>query len=73
MITLNVEQCTNTIVHRNTRLGESQSFRQPVIMHDASSTGSVNYLNLAREVLQLNGLTKIDEVDKILDLSDEQA
>ena len=64
----------NTIVHRNVRLGESQSFRQPVIMHDASSTGAVNYLNLAREVLQLNGMTKIDEADKILDLTkNEQA
>jgi chromosome partitioning protein len=63
----------NTIIHRNTRLGESQSFRQPAIMHDASSTGSINYLNLAREVLQLNGLTQIDATDKILDLSNEQA
>jgi len=63
----------NTIIHRNTTLGESQSFRQPVIMHDASCTGAVNYLNVAREVLQLNGMTQIDEADKILDLSNEQA
>ncbi|MCB0502414.1 MAG: ParA family protein [Bacteroidetes bacterium] len=63
----------NTIIHRNTTLGESQSFRTPIILHDASSTGAVNYLNLAREVLQLNGLTQIDESDKILDLSNEQA
>lgn len=64
----------NTILHRNVRLGESQSFRQPVIMHDASSSGAVNYLNLAREVLQLNGMTKMDEDDKILDLTkNEQA
>jgi chromosome partitioning protein len=59
----------NTIVHRNVRLGESQSFRQPVVLHDATSSGAVNYLNLAREVLQNNGLTKMDEEDKILDLT----
>ncbi|MEZ5023662.1 MAG: ParA family protein [Chitinophagales bacterium] len=67
------ESVFNTIIHRNTTLGESQSFRTPIILHDASSTGAVNYLNLAREILQLNGLTQIDENDKILDLSNEQA
>ena len=41
----------DTIVHRNTRLGEAPSFGKPVIMYDAESKGSVNYLNLAREVV----------------------
>jgi chromosome partitioning protein len=27
-------------------------------MHDASSKGAINYLNLAKEILQKNGLTK---------------
>ncbi len=44
----------NTIVQRNTKLGEAPSFGETIIMHDASSKGAVNYLNLAREILQKN-------------------
>ena len=54
----------DTIIQRNTKLGEAPSFGQTIIMHDASSKGSVNYLNLAREILQKNNLTKIKEADK---------
>lgn len=39
-----------TIIHRNTRLGEAPSFGKPVIMYDADSKGAINYLNLAREI-----------------------
>lgn len=45
----------NTIIQRNTRLSESPSYGKPVITYDASSSGSINYLNLAREFLQRNG------------------
>ncbi len=55
-----------TIIHRNTRLGEAQSLRTPVVMYDAESKGAINYLNLAREVLQNNGLTQISEEEKII-------
>ena len=40
-------------------------------MHDASSTGAVNYLNLAREILQKYGLTNLNEEDKYIDIIDE--
>lgn len=56
----------DTIIQRNTRLSEAPSFGISVIEHDAGSKGSINYLNLAREILQKNGLTKIQEEDKIL-------
>ncbi|MCH2234310.1 MAG: AAA family ATPase [Crocinitomicaceae bacterium] len=56
----------NTIIHRNTRLGEAPSFGETIIMHDASCKGSINYLNFAREVLQKNDLTKIKNKDKQL-------
>lgn len=49
----------DTIVHRNTKLGEAPSFGETIIMFDANSTGAINYLNLAREVLQNNGKTQI--------------
>lgn len=51
----------DTIIHRNTKLGEAPSFGLPVLEHDATSKGAVNYLNLAREVLQRNGLTEFKD------------
>ena len=46
----------NTIIHRNVRLGESPSFGETIISHDASSKGAINYLNLANELLQKDAL-----------------
>ncbi len=54
----------DTIVQRNTKLGEAPSFGETIIMHDASSKGAINYMNLAREVLQKNGLTQISDADR---------
>jgi chromosome partitioning protein len=58
-----------TIIHRNTKLGEAPSHGESIIMHDASSKGAVNYLNLAREILQKNDMTRISDEDKIIDLT----
>ena len=43
-----------TIIHRNVRLGESPSFGETIIIHDASSKGAINYLNLANEIINKN-------------------
>src|SRR5690606_10822565 len=48
----------DTIIQRNTRLSEAPSFGVSVIMHDANCKGAINYLNLAREILQKNGMVK---------------
>jgi chromosome partitioning protein len=48
----------DTIIQRNTRLSEAPSFGISVIMHDATSKGAINYLNLAREILRKNGLVR---------------
>lgn len=56
----------DTVIHRNTKLGEAPSFGQTIVMHDVASKGSINYLNFAREVLQKNDLTKISNNDKII-------
>jgi chromosome partitioning protein len=56
-----------TIIHRNTRLSEAPSVGKPVILYDAESKGSVNYLNLAKEVLQKNNLTKMTNEERILE------
>jgi len=65
------EMVFDTIIQRNTKLGEAPSFGQTIIMHDVSSKGAINYLNLAREVLQKNKMTKINQEDKIINIADE--
>lgn len=57
----------SSIIHRNTRLSEAPSFGKPVILYDAESKGAVNYLNLAKEILQKNNLTKIKQEDRIIE------
>lgn len=56
----------DTIIQRNTKLGEAPSFGETIIMHDATSKGAINYLNLAREILQKNGLTRLSNDEKTL-------
>jgi chromosome partitioning protein len=58
----------NTIIHRNTRLGEAPSLGKSVLMYDIESTGAINYLNLAKEILQKNDMTKIKNDEKIIEL-----
>lgn len=44
----------DTIIHRNVRLVEASSYGEPIVMHDATSSGAVNYLNLAQEIINMN-------------------
>ncbi len=57
----------SSIIHRNTRLSEAPSVGKPVILYDSDSKGSMNYLNLAKEILQKNNLTRLRQEDKILE------
>lgn len=36
-------------------------------MYDAESKGAINYLNLAREILQKNDSTKMKSAEKIIE------
>jgi chromosome partitioning protein len=56
----------DTIIQRNTKLGEAPSFGESIIMHDATSKGAINYLNLAREILQKNNMTGMAAEDKVM-------
>ncbi|RYY68407.1 MAG: ParA family protein [Chitinophagaceae bacterium] len=60
------EMVFESIIHRNTRLSEAPSFGKPVILYDSDSKGSINYLNLAKEILQKNNLTKIKQEDRVI-------
>ena len=44
----------NTVIDRNVRLSEAPSYGKPIILYDAISKGSENYMNLAEEIL-ING------------------
>jgi chromosome partitioning protein len=44
----------NTIIHRNSKISEAPSFGKPVIAFDIDSKGSINYLHLAKELLENN-------------------
>ena len=57
----------NSIIHRNSKLSEAPSVGKPVILYDADSKGAINYLHLAKEILQKNNLTKINQEDKIME------
>ena len=50
------EKVFGTIIHRNVRISESPSYGKPVILYDAVSSGSKNYISLASELLQRNSL-----------------
>ena len=43
-----------TIIQRNTRLSEAPSFGESIIKYDVTSKGAINYLNLAREIIEKN-------------------
>lgn len=59
------EMVFESIIHRNIKLSEAPSYGQPAILYDATSKGASSYMNLARELLQKNGLTKLKNSEKI--------
>jgi chromosome partitioning protein len=40
------------VINRNVKLSEAPSFGKPIILYDIMSSGSENYLNLAKEIMQ---------------------
>lgn len=44
----------DTIIHRNSKISEAPNMHQPVVMVNAGSRGSINFLNLAKEFLENN-------------------
>lgn len=48
------EKVFDTIIHRNAKISEAPNVHQPVIMYDAGSRGTTNFLNLAKEFLKRN-------------------
>ncbi len=55
----------DTIIQRNTKLSEAPSFGLPIILFDAGSKGTENYMRLACELLKKNNLEVKDEESEI--------
>lgn len=53
-----------TIITRNVRLSESPSYGKPILLYDAISSGSRNYMNLAQEFLIRNNHFQPEQVSK---------
>jgi chromosome partitioning protein len=41
-----------SVINRNVRISEAPSFGKPIILYDAVSTGSENYMSLAEEFIK---------------------
>ena len=50
------EKVFNTVINRNVRISEAPSFGKPIILYDAISSGSKNYMSLASELLERNSI-----------------
>jgi chromosome partitioning protein len=48
------EKVFSTVISRNVRLSEAPSFGKPILLYDALSSGTRNYIDLAQEVLKRN-------------------
>ena len=55
-----------TVIQRNVKLSEAPSYGKPVVLYDASSKGAVSHMNLAREILQRNEMTKISKEKNVV-------
>jgi chromosome partitioning protein len=62
----------DTLIQRNTKLAEAPSFGKTIIMHDAIGRGATSYLNLSREILQRNGMTKISDSNRTIKVAAAQ-
>ncbi len=59
MVIQNIKENINlpvfeTIIHRNSKISEAPLVKKPVVLYDASSKGSHNFLNLADEFMRNN-------------------
>ncbi len=56
-----------TLITRNIKLSEAPSFGIPAVLYDAASKGAVSYMDLAREILEKNDLTKVKNTEKVIE------
>ena len=52
----------DTVIHRNSKISEAPGLKIPVILYDATSKGTINFLNLADEFLRQNPISTENRV-----------
>ena len=52
-----------TLIHNNTKLAEAPSFRENILSYDINSAGAINYLNLAKEIIQKEEMKRAAEAE----------
>lgn len=60
------EMVFETVIQRNVKLSEAPSYGKPVVLYDASSKGAISHMNLAREILQRNSMTKMSQEKNVI-------
>ena len=43
-----------TVIQRNVKLSEASSYGKPVLLYDPDSKGSINHMQLAKEIIAKN-------------------
>jgi chromosome partitioning protein len=61
------EKVFETIIHRNSRIGEAPNMHMPVVLLNAGSKGAINYLNLAQEFLERNAVESTGTIAPSMD------
>jgi chromosome partitioning protein len=56
----------DTVINRNVRISEAPSFGKPIILYDAISSGSRNYMSLASELLERNSAESSKMREKVV-------
>jgi chromosome partitioning protein len=62
-----------TVVPRNVRLSESPSFGKPVMLYDKASSGSVAYIDLAKEIIKKDNAEKKAAIQRAKEATTESA
>ncbi|GJM31327.1 MAG: chromosome partitioning protein ParA [Saprospiraceae bacterium] len=57
----------DTIIHRNSKIGEAPNMHMPVVLINAGAKGSINFLNLANEFLHKNNDAIVVEKGQAVD------
>lgn len=65
------ENVFETMIARNVRLSEAPSHGKPVLLYDALSVGTQNYMELARELMERTEQKGAESVDESRDTADD--
>ncbi|MFN3393656.1 MAG: ParA family protein, partial [Candidatus Thermochlorobacter sp.] len=66
------EKVFNTLIRRNVKISEAPSHGKPIILYDAQSLGTKDYIDLAYEMFERDGIEKFSKKKAAVSGSAEQ-